>query len=146
MAVVGTLVMSCPPGSPGCGQPPPPDGYVAFLTNILIIEAAVLIVFASAATLWRRHQRTVVGSSPWPEGGYWASYRRRFQWTALAVAVVVAIVLLAETVLAGSSPVHGVGITLMIYADALLVLGLPLSLIIAALPAHGHGATRSITP
>ena len=142
MAVVGTLLMGCSPGSPGCGQPPPPDGYIAVWSNILIVEAAVVIVVATAATLWWRHRKMVADSSPWPEGGYWASYRRRFKWTALAV-FAVTLALLAQAGLGSGELVHRVNISVMFYADALLVIGLPLSLVVAALPAPGHRSTRS---
>ena len=142
MTLTGMVIMGCTPGSPDCGQPPPSDGYVGFLTTVLFVEAVIVIAGLVAATLWWRHMKVRDGRSPWPEGGYWASYRRRFKWTALAVAALVALSLLGSAAF-GSPVTHRASIMLMLYADALLVVGLPLSLIIAALPLH-HRPTRSI--
>jgi hypothetical protein len=140
MAVVGTLVMSCPPGSPGCGQPPP-DGAFAFWSTFVLAELGVIIVAAAAATLWWRHQRTVAASSPWPEGGYWVSYRRRFKWTALAVlAVTLPLVVLGTPTMA-----HWLNFFIGFYAFALLVVGLPLSLVVAALPSSRHRSESTVT-
>ena len=138
MAVVGTLVMSCPPGSPGCGQPPPPDGYVGFLTTVLFVEAVIVIVGLIAGTLWWRHMKVRDGRSSWSEGGYWASYQRRLKWTALAVAALV-----APSLLRSGELVHRVNISVMFYAAALLVIGLPLSLVVAALPSPSHRSAES---
>jgi hypothetical protein len=136
MALPGTLIMGCSPGSPGCGQPPPPDGYIAFWSTIVLLELGVIIVAAAAATLWWRHRRTVSASSPWPEGGYWVSYRRRFKWTALAVLAVT-----LPLVLGTSTMAHWLNFFIGFYAFALLVIGLPLSLVVAALPSPSHRST-----
>ena len=142
MALTGTLIMGCTPGSPGCGQPPPTDGYVGFVTTLLIIEAGIVVVGLIAGTLWWRHRTVHGGGSPWPEGGYWASYRRRFKWTPISMAALVAVLPMGSAAF-GSPVTDRVSVTLMLYADALLVVGLPLSLLIATLPVH-HRQTRQI--
>jgi hypothetical protein len=142
MALAGMLITGCTPGSSGCGQPPPTDGYVGPLTTFLIIEAVLVLVGLIAGTLLWRQMTVDGGRSPWPEGGFWATFRRRFKWTAASVAVLVAVLILGSAAL-GSPITDRVSITLMLYGDALLVIGVPLSLIIAALPLH-HGATRHI--
>ena len=133
MALTGMIIMGCTPGSSGCGQPPPTDGYVGPLTTFLIVEAVVLLVALIAGTLLWRQMKVHGDRSPWPQGGFWASYRRRFKWTAASVAALVAVVLLGSAAL-GSPITDRVSVTLMLYGDALLVVGIPLSLFIAALP------------
>jgi hypothetical protein len=51
------VITGCAPGSPGCNQPPPLDGWITFWAPIVLVGIAVAVTVVSIA-LYRRRQRS----------------------------------------------------------------------------------------